>query len=400
MDTVDKLMNDVGEWDVNKIKACIPSEALDYVLNVNLSRFVTYPDTPHWKGSTSGNFSAATAYQMASSSMDNSINMDWVWKLKIPQKLKGFLWLTLHGKLLTNSMRLKSGITDNANCPRCNHLLEDVEHLLRGCTYSRFVWHELMGSYQSSRAMLSPFNVWLKSNLHNSMDVGPDWGLIFAVTIWQIWKERNRKVFHDIAPSWQRTIFLTFNYVNEIKHAFSISLTSNRLTHVMVKWIPPSAGKIKLNIDGCARGDPGEGGFGGVFRDKDGSWLCGFFGKLDSCYSLETEMWGIYRGLTMVLEKGLHEVIIETDFILAEELLNKGPPSNCPFRSIVEDSRHLIRRRNCSIQHILREGNKCADLLANMGAEQLEPLVVVDEPPIVVRSQIVADMVGMAYRRI
>ncbi|KAL7239041.1 hypothetical protein ACSBR2_005022 [Camellia fascicularis] len=40
------------------------------------------------------------------------------------------------------------------------------------------------------------------------------------------------------------------------------------------------------------------------------------------------------------------------------------------------------------------------DLLANMGADQLEPLVVVDEPPIAIRSQIVADMVGMAYRRI
>ncbi|KAL7229644.1 hypothetical protein ACSBR2_008202 [Camellia fascicularis] len=54
MDTVDKLMNDVREWDVNKTKACIPSEALDNVLKVNLSRFVTYSDTLHWKGSTSG----------------------------------------------------------------------------------------------------------------------------------------------------------------------------------------------------------------------------------------------------------------------------------------------------------------------------------------------------------
>ncbi|XP_028081991.1 uncharacterized protein LOC114283389 [Camellia sinensis] len=129
-------------------------------------------------------------------------------------------------------------------------------------------------------------------------------------------------------------------------------------------------------------------------------WLTLHGKLLTNSMSLEAEMWGIYRGLTMVLEKGLHEVIIETDSTLAEEFLNKGPPSNCPFRSIVEDSRDLIRRCNCSIQHILQEDNKCTYLLANMGADQLEPLVVVDEPPIVVRSQIVADMVGMAYRRI
>ncbi|KAL7253939.1 hypothetical protein ACSBR1_008310 [Camellia fascicularis] len=192
-------------------------------------------------------------------------------------------------------MRLKRGITDNANCPRCNHHLEDVEHLLRDCTYSKFVWNESMGSYQSSRAMLRPLNVWLKSNLRNSMDVSPDWGIIFAVTIWQIWKERNRKVFYDIDPSWQRTIFLTFNYVDEIKHAFSISLTSNRLTHVMVKWIPLFAGKIKLNTDGCARGDPSEEGFGRVFRDEEGIWLCGFFSQHESCHSLEDEC-GVFTG--------------------------------------------------------------------------------------------------------
>ncbi|XP_028102446.1 uncharacterized protein LOC114301680 [Camellia sinensis] len=102
----------------------------------------------------------------------------------------------------------------------------------------------------------------------------------------------------------------------------------------------------------------------------------------------------------MVLEKSLQEVIVETNSTLAEELLNKGPSTNCPFRTIMEDSRHLIHRCNCSIQHILQEGNKCADMLTNMGADQMEPLVVVEEPPIAVRSQIVADMVRMSYRRI
>lgn len=60
----------------------------------------------------------------------------------------------------------------------------------------------------------------------------------------------------------------------------------------MVKWTPPPAGKVKLNTDGCAQGDPAEGGFGGVFRDEEGIWLCGFFGKFESCYNLKAEMWG------------------------------------------------------------------------------------------------------------
>ncbi|KAL7161591.1 hypothetical protein ACSBR2_042122 [Camellia fascicularis] len=127
-------------------------------------------------------------------------------------------------------------------------------------------------------------------------------------------------------------------------------------------------GKIKLNTDGCARRDPREGGFGGVFRDE--------------------------TGLTIVLEKRMQEVIVETDSTSAETLLTEGHPQNCPFHSIVEDSQHLI------IRHIMREGNKCADFLANLRANQMEHLVIVNDPPDEVWSQVVADMIGMAYQRI
>ncbi|XP_028094513.1 uncharacterized protein LOC114294598 [Camellia sinensis] len=111
-------------------------------------------------------------------------------------------------------------------------------------------------------------------------------------------------------------------------------------------------------------------------------------------------MWGIYRGLTVVLEEGLREIIVETDFTMAEELLTKGPPPNCPYRSIVEDLCHLIQRCSCTIQHKMREANQCADKVAKMGANQSDFLVVVEEPLVEVRSQILADMLGVAYRRL
>ncbi|XP_028104526.1 uncharacterized protein LOC114303588 [Camellia sinensis] len=166
---------------------------------------------------------------------------------------------------------------------------------------------------------------------------------------------------------------------------------------------PHSSGKITLNTDGCPCGDPGKGGFGGVFCDEERVWLYGFFGKLENCYSLEVEMWGIYCGLTFVLGKGLRKVIIETNLTMAEELLTKGPPLNCPYQSIIEDSRHLIQWCNCTIQHIMWETKKYVDKLANMGAAQSKVVVVVvvvEEPPVKVRSQILVDMVGVEYRRI
>ncbi|KAL7227509.1 hypothetical protein ACSBR1_022377 [Camellia fascicularis] len=85
---------------------------------------------------------------------------------------------------------------------------------------------------------------------------------------------------------------------------------------------------------------------------------------------------------------------------MAGELLTKGPSLNCLYRSIAEDSHHLIQHCSCTIQHIIWEANQCADKLTKLGADQLELLVVVEEPPVEVRSQILANMVVMVYRRL
>ncbi|CAL5366927.1 unnamed protein product [Camellia sinensis] len=160
------------------------------------------------------------------------------------------------------------------------------------------------------------------------------------------------------------------------------------------------SGQIKLNTDGCVRGDRGNGGFGGLFRDDSGIWIYGYFGKLEVCSSLEAELWGIYRGLTVIFKKGYIDVLIESDSVEAVDLLQNATVVNASFRSIVEDARHLLKRCRCSIQHILREGNQCADKLAKLGADQEEHLVVMEDPPEEVQSLVVADLLGREYQRL
>ncbi|CAL5370879.1 unnamed protein product [Camellia sinensis] len=132
----------------------------------------------------------------------------------------------------------------------------------------------------------------------------------------------------------------------------------------------------------------------GIFSDDTGIWLYGYFGKLEECTSLEAELWGIYRGLTIILEKGYVDVMIETDSTKAVELMQTKPAVNGALRSVVEDAKRLIRRCRCSIQLIVREGNMCADKLANLGANQDEPLLVMEDAPDDVRSLVVTDLLG------
>lgn len=69
-----------------------------------------------------------------------------IWKIKVPNKIIGFLWLVRHGHVLCNVERSKSGLTINTDCPRCDGSAEDLNHMFR--TYPRVqdVWKTFMPS--------------------------------------------------------------------------------------------------------------------------------------------------------------------------------------------------------------------------------------------------------------
>ncbi|KAL5795164.1 hypothetical protein ACOSP7_003758 [Xanthoceras sorbifolium] len=59
-----------------------------------------------WGLSKNGDFTVNTAYKLITEDKDIA---DWkwkhLWKLKIPPKLQMFLWMLLHGKILTNQQK-------------------------------------------------------------------------------------------------------------------------------------------------------------------------------------------------------------------------------------------------------------------------------------------------------
>lgn len=66
--------------------------------------------------------------------------------------------------------------------------------------------------------------------------------------------------------------------------------------------------------------------------------------KLTSRSSLESELWAIYRGLTIVMEKGILNVKIESDSLdHAVNLINGAPATReHQFAALIEDSKVLI----------------------------------------------------------
>ncbi|CAL5424963.1 unnamed protein product [Camellia sinensis] len=154
--------------------------------------------------------------------------------------------------------------------------------------------------------------------------------------------------------------------------------------------------KIKLNTDGSTRRSGGGGGFGEVFRDEKGSCISGYYGKLEICTSLEAELWAVYKGLTIILQRGFNQVIIETDAEQVVQLLSEDIGERCPFQGIGEDARIIMCGCDYTIQHIQRDAKICADAMAKLGEYQPAEFLIVQDPPAELRPLLVEDIVHLS----
>ncbi|CAL5373274.1 unnamed protein product [Camellia sinensis] len=124
--------------------------------------------------------------------------------------------------------------------------------------------------------------------------------------------------------------------------------------------------------------------------------MCGYYGCLQPGTSLEAKLWALYKGFTIILQKGMNNVIIETDEMQVVELMNEEIGDHSPFLNLVKNAWILLRGCQCTVQHVWKEGNLCADALEKFGAQQPEDVMVVNEPPVEIQSLLVVDMIGLS----
>lgn len=166
-------------------------------------------------------------------------------------------------------------------------------------------------------------------------------------------------------------------------------------------WRPPPTDFFKLNTVGLAEGKPGPAGVGGVIRDHTGGWIKGFSWRIGVTNSLAAELWGLRDGLILAHQQNIKKIIIELD---AKAVLDLVQPANStslshhPYGALIADCRSLIQEFDeANLQHMFREGNATADLLAKAGNSLLCPFALFDQPHIFVVSQILADCWGVKY---
>ncbi|KAL5832773.1 hypothetical protein ACOSQ3_016447 [Xanthoceras sorbifolium] len=177
---------DKGNWDIHKLRAVVPEALVQRIICVYANGNVNKHDKLIWGLSNGGNFTVKSAYDLQCGVAEVT-KWDWnfIWRLKLPPKITHFLWLLLHGRLLTNVHRCSRGLDDVATCPRCNISNEDLNHLLRDCNYSINIWRNIWGCGRASTLLKGDLNTWLRCNLKDkscSDNMIPNF-LLFASTL-------------------------------------------------------------------------------------------------------------------------------------------------------------------------------------------------------------------------
>lgn len=388
-----------GNWNLSPIEQFVDSVTRNDILSITLPVFTQAEDHPSWVEAPNGSCSVSTAYDFINKDNNDTEGWKWFWKLHLPQKFKTFLWLIFHNKLPTNHLRARRGMTSLDLCPRCNNSPEILQHLFRDCPKAIATWDKLPSGHLMRKNFGSTTMEWVSHNLKKKrlLNTGTSipWNTLFCTALWQIWKDRNRKSFDNIELNPEVSSNLICSYAKEIVGAFKNPLIPGPNPNRLTPWCPPIADNLKLNTDGCWYDRNRNAGFGGLVRNDQGEWQIGYYGKMLTSSSLETEIWSIYRGLTIILEKGWTNVRIESDSQTAVTLFTEETNANHPQSNILNDGKYLINRTGSSIVHIFRGANEAADCLAHLGASQNEELVVTPTPPLAVREVMIRDSLNL-----
>lgn len=192
-------------------------------------------------------------------------------------------------------------------------------------------------------------------------------------------------------------------YAVDTTHALGLraALLSRPNSHCWVGWKPPDEGALKLNTDG-SRLHSGHASAGGLLRDYLGHWLLGFTVNIGTTTSFEAELWGLLHGLRLCRSLGFTQFVVELDSASIVDLLNSATPRPTGVLStLMLECYHLVDSLpNLSFCHTLREGNRAADFLANLGHSSSLGVTVFDSPPTGISNILNGDRMGIAFPRL
>ncbi|KAL0331640.1 UNVERIFIED_CONTAM: hypothetical protein Sangu_1709500 [Sesamum angustifolium] len=146
-----KNLSQAGEWKEGLIQAVFQNEDVEVI--VGITEDIARPDQLRWHYEKNGRYTVKTVYRLfsqglvmcaagggTSSTSYKPANWKFIWKAKVPPKVRMFVWRACWNSLHTVANLARRGVKVGGVCPRCGLEKENVLHCLLRCHFARLVW--------------------------------------------------------------------------------------------------------------------------------------------------------------------------------------------------------------------------------------------------------------------
>jgi hypothetical protein len=161
-------------------------------------------DAISWRWTASGVYTTASAYHCQFIEAVAPFRSAKVWKAHTEQRYKSFACMVLHGKILTVDNLAIRGWPHDPICKFCSIYLETVQHVLLDCSFSTAVRERIFAWNGSIGAAPPPLgrttDSWWDGTLASiTKERRREASNTFIYTMQGTWKDRNRRVFRNMA---------------------------------------------------------------------------------------------------------------------------------------------------------------------------------------------------------
>ncbi|KAK3197919.1 hypothetical protein Dsin_021334 [Dipteronia sinensis] len=225
----------------------------------------------------------------------------WVWEVSLQRPL--FDWENDQWRVflsLLDCLHIQNSVPyvlawkyqmDGKFSVRCNEDEETIDHLFLHCRWSWMLWTSCMKWWDVESCANKSLNDWFLCwpGLCSKAKQGRAWNSLFFAVTWTIWEW-----FKYLGKGFKVPISTLLINIKD-----SCSTQDCVKIHHPTEWNPPNGGAFKFNVDGSARGSPGNAGIGRVLRNNSGKVLGLFSNYVGINYSNSAEILEIHRPVSL-----------------------------------------------------------------------------------------------------
>lgn len=328
-----------------------------------------------WAFSKSGNFTVRSCYhnlvvgkltmETSTTSLAGSASplWDWIWELKVPPKVRTFIWRACHEILPTRVALMRRHVGSNPYCEFCLNDIGTATHTFFRCSYFLNIWS------------VEPFSISLDSRVQNfgegirrlkELLDEAKFGLA-CVVCWNIWNLRNDLTHNNDRGDRESLVRRSGDFLNSYKSARFVSPVKGRLEQAVSRK-PHDAPFIKINFDAAVY-DSNIYQLAAVARDETWTCLKWRIKKLRGSPSpVGAEACAARLAILLAHEMGWPSIHLEGDCLQVINSFN-DQDNEClqPFAAVISSGSFFISSfSSFTASFIRRAGNSFAHALAHL----------------------------------